>query len=147
MANEVKRKRGRPRKIVVDPIVDEHSTERLEMAQKPAKDVKVTVEDIAQATASVFSAAIKKQIDNNKQRNINDFQQYNPFIQNQRLKMINMLPTHVDKDDIITALRNPQNHEDSLRGSAWELSSVQYLYYRILREAADIPLFNPLFSP
>ena len=133
MANEVKRKRGRPRKIVVDPIVNEHSTERLEMTQQPAKDVKVTVGDLAQATANVFSAAIKQQITNNGQRNANDFQQYNPFIQNQRLKMINMLPTHVDKDDIITALRNPQNHEDSLRGAAWELSSVQYLYYRILR--------------
>lgn len=73
---------------------------------------------------------------------------YNPFMQNQRLKMINNTPPHqLDREKLIEALDAPQNTEQSLRAQGWSSSASQYLYYKTLRMSADIPLFKHYIVP
>ena len=147
MAETIKRKRGRPRKKPLEPVIDEHAQKRLEMTQE---NEKVTAQQVEDAAKTLFYTTLTRgttQSTKSAQGNILNQQYYNPFLQNQRLKMINTLPSHFEKDDIIEALRHPQNSEEQLRGASWELASVQYLYYRILREACDVPLYKYYKTP
>lgn len=72
---------------------------------------------------------------------------YNPFLQNERLKLISASPIPYSPDEIMEALKSPQYHEEMLQQSSASLSASQYLYYKILREAADIPLFKYFVIP
>lgn len=73
--------------------------------------------------------------------------QANPFIQNQRLKSINTFPSSYSPEEIADFLHSPQTNESQLRAASWYLSASQYLYYKIIREAADVPLFNYYVTP
>lgn len=72
---------------------------------------------------------------------------YNPFLQNERLKLISASPIPYSPEEIMEALKQPQYHEEMLQQSSASLSASQYLYYKILREAADIPLFKYFIVP
>ena len=141
--NEVKRPRGRPRKQPL-PEINEGSG-RLSMTADTKKNenshAQITVEQI-QASLTSFYNKLLSPASNSWVGSLFNFNRYNPFLQNQRLKMINTYPNEMSTEELTEAVTNPSGAETALRGEGWSLSSSQYLYYKILRLAADIPMFK-----
>lgn len=143
MADNVKsgqepKKRGRPPKAKPEPVINE-APERLEMvsrSQQPA------VSDVMRDLTGLYKRALKGGWCGGI-----DFNLYNPFLQNDRLKMLNTRPGTMSREDLTEALKSPGDHELGLRAEAWTLSSTQYLYYKILRMSADIPMFKHYLVP
>ena len=136
---QVKRGRGRPRKNVVAPVVNEVS-ERLAMSDKEARtstqevQKPLTIESLTGDYIRLYGKAIEY-AQGGRGRNLENvfssFNLLNPFIQNQRLKAISDAPQTYDKETIIKALEAPQYNERALRSSSWGLSVTQYLYYKM----------------
>ena len=147
---QVKRGRGRPRKNVVAPVVNEAS-ERLAMSDKEARtstqevQKPLTIESLTGDYIRLYGKAIEY-AQGGRGRDLENvfssFNLLNPFIQNQRLKAISDTPQTYDKETIIKALQAPQYNERALRSSSWGLSVTQYLYYKMLRESCDVPAFK-----
>lgn len=145
---ETKAKRGRPRKGPdPEPIVNEEE-HVLEMSQKDDGDKqhaeeKVTFAQVQENLHSMYSNLLGSHIGNGGGWLLdigdNNFNKYNPFLQNQRLKTIASLPGTLSRDDLSKSLEAPQNAEQPLRSQGLSLSSSQYLYYMILRLATDVP--------
>ena len=133
---QTKRKPGRPPKK--DDILSEQATS-LQMSEK--SDKKITLTDVKNSLTSLFANEI-----GNVYGGL-DFNIFNPFLQNTRLKMISSYPASYDPEIINNALQQPQFNEPLLRSASWSLSASQYLYYLILREAADIPLLKYWVQP
>lgn len=139
MADTTK-KRGRPRKI--NPEVLSDNGETLNMADKNSTNV--TIDDVKGSLTSLY----KKLFSNgNLWNNMVDLNVYNPFLQNSRLQMINAYPANYSPDEIQKMQLDPQSNEIGLRSAAMGLSATQYLYYKILREACDIPLYKQVIIP
>lgn len=115
----------------------------LQMTEQPAQTKKISIANVQDSLGSLFSKAMSE----NPLSFINLANQYNPFLQNQRLKMLNSYPAVYSPETIAEFLQAPQNHEGELRSASAALSASQYLYYLILREAADIPLFKHTVIP
>ena len=138
-------KGGRPKKTV--PITEQEQPQdsKLLMTQdEPVTEVK----DVLQSCTNFFNSFLGN-VDASSVlgQGIYQLNQYNPFLQNTRLKTLAGLPIEMDKTSIINALKNPQFHEEDIRGAAASLSSTQYLYYKILRQAGDIPLMKYVKYP
>lgn len=143
MADNVKngqepKKRGRPPKVKPEPVVNE-APERLEMVSKTQQPV---LSDVMRDLTGLY----KRTLAGGWCGGV-DFNQYNPFLQNDRLKMLNTRPGTMSREELTSALRAPGESELGLRAEAWSLSSTQYLYYKILRMAADIPMFKYYLVP
>lgn len=138
MADTTK-KRGRPRKE--EPQVLTDTSETLQM-EKKNKDV--TMEDVKNSLAGLYR---KLYADGGLWSNLMDLNEYNPFLQNARLQMINAYPSSYAPDEIQKMQQDPQNSEIGLRSASASLSATQYLYYKILREACDIPLYKQVVIP
>lgn len=140
MEEKIIKKRGRPpKKDVSDSVVSESSNTLL-MAEK----TKLTIENVKKSLTNLFNSVL------DSRQGINDgaiYSGFSPFLQNSRLKTLNSLPNEVTPEELTQALKEPQNNELLLRSSSWSLSATQYLYYKILREAADIPLFKHYVVP
>lgn len=148
MADDIKKNRGRPRKKTIDEMagpVNDKGTDRLLMNNNSTEDSgnKITYEHVTGALHDLYDQITKT----GSLLNISDMNLNNPFLQNNRLKTISAYPSNYSPDQIADALREPQNHEMMLQGASASLSSSQYLYYKILREAADTPLFKHYFVP
>lgn len=144
MADNVKngqepKKRGRPPKVKPEPVVNE-APERLEMVSK--SKIPASIENMTRDLTGLYKRAL-----NGGWCGGIDFNQYNPFLQNDRLKMINTRPGTMSREKLTEALKNPGESELGLRAEAWSMSSTQYLYYKILRMAADIPMFKYYLVP
>lgn len=140
---QIKRQRGRPRKEPPKQISEE--SERLEMAAKENKtaDKKVSIEDININLTKFYNSLLgSTNLKSGWEGGLFNLNRYNPFLQNQRLKMLNTYPNDLDPERLSEALSNPSDSEIDLRGAGWSLSSSQYLYYKILRLAGDIPMFK-----
>lgn len=143
-----KRPRGRPKKVKEEPkeLVNE-GREELRMTHEPQKPV--TMNQVKESLTDLYKRAYGGGagyagrdwgigwMDSLSSLNIS-----NPFLQNQRLKMISTMPSEMETEDIMEALKAPQAHEQPLRGAGWNLSVTQYLYYQILRLACDVPVYN-----
>ena len=146
MADNVKngqepKKRGRPPKVKPEPVVNE-APERLEMVSKPSSNVSIN------GVMKDLSGLYKRTLSSTGWcGGALDFNQYNPFLQNERLKMINTRPGTMSREKLTEALKNPGESELGLRAEAWSISSTQYLYYKILRMAADVPMFKYYVTP
>lgn len=152
MGEEMKtpNKGGRPKKTV--PITEQEQPQdsKLLMTQnEPVTEVK----DVLQSCTDFFNSFLGNvNASEVIGQGIYNLNQYNPFLQNTRLKTLAGLPIEMSKTGIANALKNPQFHEEEIRGAAASLSSSQYLYYKILRQAGDIPLmkyvkYPPLLEP
>lgn len=143
---EVSPRRGRPPKKEKNILTDSSSTllmqENKSSSKSKGEAVKIKIGDIQRDLSDLFKSALEK-----FSATTGDFQSFNPFLQNNRLKLINILPQELSGEALYAALQEPQNHEFELRGASWSLSATQYLYYKIIREAADIPLFKYYFTP
>lgn len=144
MADNVKngqepKKRGRPPKVKPEPVVNE-APERLEMVSK--SKALAPIENMMRDLTGLY----KKALSGGWCGGV-DFNQYNPFLQNGRLKMLNTRPGTMGREDLTKALKTPGESELGLRAEAWSMSSTQYLYYKILRMAADVPMFKYYLVP
>ena len=147
-----KRQRGRPRKEPPKQINE--ATTRLEMSAsadvkkelKQDKTENVTIDQIQSSLTQFYNnlLGIGNGIKSGAgwEGGIFNFNLYNPFLQNQRLKMLNTYPNDLSTDELTKIVGNPGGSELALRGEGWSLSSSQYLYYKILRLACDIPMFK-----
>lgn len=132
-----KRKPGRPKKVEVPPVVNEAANG--EPTQIEMSSPAVSPAGAMQGLTSVW----KRMLGTSSQvSNIYNLNQYNPFLQNDRLKRLSTLPATMSRDKLIKALVEPQNNEEALRAEAWAISSSQYMYYKILRLACDVPLYK-----
>lgn len=135
--DEIK-KVGRPKKQPPKEPVTE-SSERLEMSKKESA---VGVETVINSLNRYYNRVLGTNGKNYVFDGCSNLQKYNPFLQNQRLKQLSTQPTSLSRDNLGEILNAPQNAEQPLRGQGWSLSSSQYLYYKILRLAADVPKFK-----
>ena len=154
--DSIKRRRGRPRKEPPKQISED--SERLEMTAKEnnvtknnannKKPEKITIEDVNVNLTKFYNSLLGASgIKTGWDGGLFNFNKYNPFLQNQRLKMLNTYPNELDPETLSDALSNPGGSEQALRGAGWSLSSSQYLYYKILRLAGDIPMFKYYKTP
>lgn len=153
MSEETKKRgRGRPRKIPIEENVkilndSNQETLRMEQGNANASDVKVpklTLEDVKGNLTSLYSEMASR---GGFPTAVLDLNMNNPFLQNSRLKMIDSYPATYEPEKIADALKSPQYHEEMLRSASAGLSASQYLYYKMLREACDIPLFKNYILP
>lgn len=143
--NKTPNKGGRPKKQI--PITEQEQPQDSKLLMT-AGEAGNKVENIMQSCTNFFDKFLGN-VDGTSVfgQSIYSLNQYNPFLQNTRLKMLAGLPIEMDKASIINALKNPQFHEEDIRGAAASLSSSQYLYYKILRQAGDIPLMKYVKYP
>lgn len=147
MAEETKKNRGRPKKATTlppEPITEERKT--LVMSSGPANE-KPTLATVQRNLNSFYHKLLGCNSGNGWFDFGSGLNSFNPFLQNQRLKQISVLPAEMSKDDIISALKAPQNSEIGLRQAGASLASSQYLYYKILRLAADVPMYLHYKTP
>lgn len=132
---EEKPKRGRPRKL---PIAENDSILSEQPGALRMSDNKLlTVNEVRNSLTELFSQAL-----GSRNYNIVDgWGQYNPFLQNSRLKSLSTYPITYTPEQINSFLKEPQYNELALRSAGAGLAATQHLYYKILREAADIPMF------
>ena len=149
MQDNNKRHRGRPRKE--PPTQISEASERLEMTAKQENNKNledITIKDVQGSLTKLYNSILGVNTGNlGWEGGIFNFNTYNPFLQNQRLKMLNTYPNEMDTQALSEAVSNPNGSELALRGAGWSLSSSQYLYYKILRLAADIPMFKYYKTP
>lgn len=132
-----KAKRGRPKKVATPPVSEEK--EQLKMS---STDKTVTIKEIQQNLNQVYTRALGSQNSQFGFGSNSAYALFNPFLQNWRLKMLNSQPKAMSVEELTEAISSPQSSEQKLRSQGWSSSVSQYLYYRILRNATDIPLFK-----
>lgn len=147
MSKKKKQSRGRPRKVEVPevPVTNEDNVNVLSMEQK-----EVTLEEVT----SKWEKTLKKTDYKSQQMSfaeltttITNWNKLNPFLQNQRLKMLMTQSKSFDKTKIPEFLNNPGAFEPQLRGLSWSQSSSQQIYYNVLRRSADIPQYKYFVVP
>lgn len=152
--NNEQKKRGRPRKETPQQINEQK--EVLNMSVKPEPEKPITVEKVQTSLTNLYNKLLFGKTEEMTafgakgeawMGSLLNFNQYNPFLQNQRLKMLNSLPGDMDMETLSKALADPSGSESSLRKQGWSLASSQFLYYKILRLAADIPKFKYYKTP
>lgn len=143
LLNQKPKKRGRPKKEKKPVLVNEE-IKVLQMQEdiKQESPNKVTIDDIKNIWVNAYKKVFNFNNIEDKSTTLKALNNYNPFILNSRLKRISSSPSAYSKEDIAEAVKNPQNSEQVLRETSWSLSSSQFLYYKILRNASDIPLYN-----
>lgn len=149
---EKKRPRGRPKKK--DPEVPYNEEEReLRMSEKSNKKDDgsgVTMKQVQMNLTQLYNQVYKFQqrgTEGGWFNNADSYLNWNPFLQNQRLKRITTRPNMPTSEQIATYLDNPADSEQPLRASGWALANQQYLYYKILRLACDVPMYNWYKTP
>ena len=141
--NKEEQKRGRPKKQPRVPLVNEEP-EVLQMSEKEKKAQPTQSIEKVRKNLNSFYDNLLNRVSNGTawSGRLIDLQTYNPFVQNERLQQINTLPGTVSRDELVKILAAPTTQERALRSQGWALSFSQYLYYKILRFAADIPMFK-----
>ena len=134
-------KRGRPKKED-KPLASEASDELEMSVAHDVPDKPLTLEEVQKNLVSLYTVALGGRGAQTFFTGFNQLAKYNPFLQNSRLKMINTAPGLMPRDDLIAAMNNPSNSEMPLRAQGWSLSVSQYLYYKYLRMAADVPMYK-----
>ena len=155
---EDKTKVGRPKKEEKEPLVDEKAevlmmTDSSDQSQESSSETEnkiIHVEDLSAQYKRIFSKYTSNVAQTGYRINtinnlVSDLQ--NPFIQNTRLKRLVTLPAEYDKESLIDAIKDPGNHEMMLRSAVSSLSASNYLFYKMIREAADVPSFKHYIVP
>ena len=146
---EEKRKPGRPRKKPLEetPGVTSEAKASLTMSQKTGEQLqKLSLENIQRNLTGLFQEVLGPTY-KNKDSGIFNLNYYNPFLQNERLKQITASAITYTPEELSDFLKSPSYHEQELKEASASLSATQYLYYKILREAADIPMFKYFVVP
>ena len=146
MDKEEKRKPGRPKKVAPsdNPDIMTEAVAPLLMAEQN-KTQGVTLSDVKKSLTGLFADVLGGNYYRQTKTPFTDLMAYNPFIQNERLKTLTTYPSKYAPSELNAAIQQPQNNEQMLRQAGASLKASQYLYYQILREAADVPLFKYFF--
>lgn len=137
------KKRGRPKKVEAAPVVNE-CEERIEMQDSSNKPAPVTLATIQRDLTQAYANLLNKENAGSVGINLN---MYNPFLQRSRLSQLNTKPNTISREDLTKFLQQPDTGEAGLRAQGWSLSSTQYMYYKILRLACDVPMFKWYVTP
>lgn len=148
MDKEEKRKPGRPKKVAPsdNPDIMTEAVAPLLMAEQN-KTQGVTLSDVKKSLTGLFADVLGGNYYRQTKTPFTDLMAYNPFIQNERLKTLTTYPSKYAPSELNAAIQQPQNNEQMLRQAGASLKASQYLYYQILREAADVPLFKYFVIP
>lgn len=137
-----KRPRGRPRKEEKknEPMTEPITELKMAQTEKP-----VTLGEVTESLTSLYNKTYQfsnRGVNGGWMEALGSLNEHNPFLQNQRLKRIAAQPMQLSSEEIAAFLSNPQNNELPLQSGGWGLSVSQYLYYKILRLACDVPMYN-----
>lgn len=154
MAEQTK-KIGRPKTVKKEPLIDEDAevlmmTDDSDHSKTQTPDQIIHMDDLSAKYKEIFSkytGAAKNTGFHVNTWNAAISELQNPFVQNTRLKRLVSLPAEYDKEDLIAAIKDPGNHETLLRSAVGSLASSNYLFYKILRGAGDIPSFKHYIAP
>jgi len=108
----------------------------------------ITTDDIRKRWASVFKNYGSLGFDsiyNVWNANMNMIN--NPFVQNRRIKQINSPAIKMTKDDLNSALADPDAHEDQLRSVSWGLYYSNYIYRTLLQLDKNTPKYLYYATP
>jgi len=156
-----KRKRGRPKKVSVTEneqiLSDESSSLKMSEKKMAEQGIPVSIDQTVKEKKSVTMNSVQNGLTSLYQRlagtmtgayeGIHKLNDNNPFLQNTRLKLINEYPTNAAPKEVAEYLNAPQFNERNIRGVGWGASSRNHLYYRILRQACDVPACYYYYTP
>lgn len=143
--NTEKKKVGRPKKVQATPVVNE---EEKKLRMEDSGDNFVTVEDLRRDLTSVYQKVYGYYAKEGVQGSIVDWNKYNPFLQEDRLRQtLTAQGKQLSKEDLYKAISNPDGSENALQGQSWQESFNQYLYYKMIRMSADVPLYKHYITP
>lgn len=148
MAEEIKKKRGRPsKKEEVKIDVNEKSkqitmTQNIQSQNQKSSEI-ISLEAVQQRWKSVFSKYSTLGFDsianawNSSYSALN-----NPFIQNSRIKQINSKAYKLTKEELQQAMTNPENSENTLCSVSMHLYYTNYIYYNLVQLNRNTPKYN-----
>lgn len=150
---EEKRGRGRPKKIVDEPVMElNEKTKQITMTQKDDVEFSrkstanydmITLEAVQQRWKTIFSKYGSLGYDSiTNAWNTSYSALNNPFIQNARLKQINGTARKVTKDELQQAMTNPENSEGILSSISMHLYYTNYMYYNWIQLNRNTPKYN-----
>lgn len=145
MAEETKKRRGRPKASDAEPerLIDEPGSLPLMMDEKEA-----SVEELSNRWQKSFTNIMTL---SNRGVDVSDYifawNRANPFIQNQRVKNLSTRGFTYSKEQLAKFAANPGSSETSLRAAAMTASSSQQIFYNILRRSCDVPVYNHFVIP
>lgn len=150
MAEEVKKKRGRPpkQKTTEAKNTNENAQQiKMSVEQKEKKEQPITINQVQSLWASTlqkYSGVATTDIMN---RAVNNAMLTNPFIQNQRVKTINSTAADMSKSALQQALKNPGNNEQQLRNNSMQLYYTNFVYNNLIRLEREIPTYYCYATP
>ena len=119
--NNEQKKRGRPRKETPQQINEQKEVLNMSVKSEPEKPI--TVEKVQTSLTNLYNKLLFGKTEAMTafgaqgeawMGSLLNFNQYNPFLQNQRLKMLNSLPGDMDMETLSKALSDPSGSESSL---------------------------------
>ena len=146
MAEETKKKRGRPKASASEPerVIDDSTKGPLMMEDKDES----SIEELSSRWQKTFTNIMTL---SNRGVDVSEYiyawNRANPFIQNQRVKNLSTHGVTYSKEQLARFAANPASSEVALRGAAMTASSSQQIFYNILRRASDVPLYNHFVIP
>lgn len=148
MAEEIKKKRGRPpkKKPETEAKNTNEKKEQITMIQDSSTN-QVTLNQIQNAWLGVVQKYGGKVSNGMMKQAVNTAMLSNPFIQNQRVKSLNGQASIKTKEQIQQALQNPINNEQSLREISNHLYYTNFVYNNLLRLEREIPLYRYYATP
>lgn len=148
VAEEVKRKRGRPpkNKTATAKGVNEEAQQIKMTAQTKTEEPKTLnqIQSLWSNTLQKYSGMVSVDVMN---KAVNNAMLTNPFIQNQRVKTINSLPNELSKDQLQTVLKNPASAEQQLRDNSMQLYYTNFVYNNLIRLEREIPTYYWYATP
>lgn len=142
MAEEVKKKRGRPPKSAKE-------NENTKTVNESPMD-QITMAEIQNKWGEIVRKFGNNQQGLNPQKVNSAYSQAilnNPFIQNQRVKTINSTAYKKEKKEIQQALENPGNNEQALRETSMGLYYTNFVYNNLVRLEREIPNYFSYLMP
>lgn len=152
MPEEVKKKRGRPRKEI-RPVSNENEklitmTQANQENGNSNNDDKITLSAVQNRWANIFSKYASMGFDSISNAWAQSFSSLNnPFLQNARIKQINNHSIKVDSETLKHALDHPGASENLLGSVSMDLYYTNYIYNMLAKLNRDTPLYNYYVLP
>ena len=168
MAEEIKKKRGRPPKKVDEKLDLNEKNKQITMSKNENASSSSTTDTVNSMTINTYSTIpTARDVDDVsleavQQRWRSIFSKYstlgfdsianawnssysalnNPFIQNARIKQINSRAQKLSKEELQQAVSNPENSENSLCSVSMHLYYTNYIYYNLVQLNRNTPKYN-----
>ena len=145
MAEEAKKKRGRPKASEKAPVVILNEPGGVPLMME---DKEPSIEELSNRWQKTFTNIMTL---SNRGVDVSEYiyawNRANPFIQNQRVKNLSTKGFTYSKEELARFAANPGSSEAALRAASMTASSSQQIYYNILRRSCDVPVYNHFVIP